>query len=97
MVVRLYLDEPHYVLLTGEHDGVVEMFDPYYRAEPFNEQDILLVTDRETSCNRLVPEQYFNQEGEIIYALGPFEGREAVILFNGRTKLEPEKTIEYFI
>lgn len=60
-------------------------------------QDILLVTDRETSCNRLVPEQYFNQEGETIYALGPFEGREAVILFNGRTKLEPEKTIEYFI
>ena len=51
----------------------------------------------ETSCNRLVPEQYFNQEGETIYALGPFEGREAVILFNGRTKLEPEKTIEYFI
>lgn len=97
VVVRLYLDEPHYVLLTGEHDGVVEMFDPYYRAEPFNEQDILLVTDRETSCNRLVPEQYFNQEGETIYALGPFEGREAVILFNGRTKLEPEKTIEYFI
>ena len=97
VVVRLYLDEPHYVLLTGEHDGVVEMFDPYYRAEPFDEQDILLVTDRETSCNRLVPEQYFNQEGETIYALGPFEGREAVILFNGRTKLEPEKTIEYFI
>ena len=49
VVVRLYLDEPHYVLLTGEHDGVVEMFDPYYRAEPFREQDILLVTDRETS------------------------------------------------
>ena len=97
VVVRLYLDEPHYVLLTGEHDGVVEMFDPYYRDEPFNEQDILLVTDRETSCNRLVPEQYFNQEGETIYALGSFEGREAVILFNGRTKLEPEKTIEYFI
>ena len=48
VVVRLYLDEPHYVLLTGEHDGVVEMFDPYYRAEPFNEQDILLVTDRDT-------------------------------------------------
>lgn len=37
------------------------------------------------------------KKGRAIYALGPFEGREAVILFNGRTKLEPEKTIEYFI
>ena len=42
-VVRLYYDEPHYVLLTGQREGLVEMFDPYYREEPFEQRDILLV------------------------------------------------------
>ena len=96
-VVRLFYDEPHYVLLTGVKDGVVEMFDPYYRDTPFPEKDILLVTDHVTSCNRLVPEHYFNKEAEEIYALGPIDGREAVLVFNDRTRLEAEKTIEYFI
>lgn len=31
------------------------------------------------------------------YALGPEGGREAVLLFNERTKLTEEKTIEYMI
>jgi len=44
-----------------------------------------------------VPEYYFNREKEEVYALGPFDGREAVLLFNRDTKLTPEKSIEYFI
>ena len=96
-VVRLYYEEPHYVLLTGQREGLVEMFDPYYREEPFTQQDILLVKDQPTKYNRLVPESYFNQETEDIYALGSFEGREAVLLFNERTRIVPEKVIEYFI
>ena len=48
--------------------------------------------------NRIVPFQYFNQENkEIIYALGPVEEREAVLIFNEKTKTVPEEVIEYFI
>ena len=47
--------------------------------------------------NRVVPERYFNKETFEIYALGPVETREAVLLFNENTKLTPDKTIEYFI
>lgn len=54
VVVRLYYDEPHYVLLTG-----------------------------------ISPEE--------IYALGPCDVREAVLLFNEQTRVTPEKAIEYFI
>ena len=96
-VVRLYYDEPHYVLLTGQREGLVEMFDPYYREEPFEQRDILLVKDQPARYNRLVPESYFNRETEELYALGPYEGREAVLVFNECTKIVPEKVIEYFI
>lgn len=96
-VVRLYLEEAHYVLLTGIKDGKILVFDPYYQAEPFEQKDILLDLDHPMEYNRIVPESYFNQETEEVYAFGPWEGREAVLLFNERTKLVPEKSIEYFI
>ena len=96
-VVRLFYDEPHYVLLTGEKDGLLYMFDPYYRDTSFKQEDIRLVLDQPCRYNRIVPEYYFNREKEEVYALGPFDGREAVLLFNMDTKLTPEKSIEYFI
>lgn len=97
VVVRLFYDEPHYVLLTGVKDGKILMFDPYYREEPFEESDIENVNNHETSYNRIVPEKYFNREELLLYSLGPTKDREAVLLFNENTKLTEDKTIEYFI
>lgn len=54
VVLRLYTDEWHYVLLTG----------------------IVVIN---------------------MYSLGPYDGREAVIFFNEKTRLTEEETIEYFI
>ncbi|MEI3112341.1 MAG: hypothetical protein V8S71_11240 [Oscillospiraceae bacterium] len=50
-----------------------------------------------TAYNRIVPFDSFNRESHELYALGEREGREAVLLFNKRTQLTDEKTIEYFI
>ncbi|MFG6333300.1 MAG: peptidase C39 [Lachnospiraceae bacterium] len=96
-VVRLFYDEPHYVLLTGERDGLVYMFDPYYRDCAFAQKDIQVILDRPAEYNRIVPERYFNREDQSIYALGPFKGREAVLLFNEDIKITEENSIEYFI
>lgn len=96
-VVRLYYDVEHYVLLTGVQGDRILMFDPYYWEEPFEQPDILMVSDYPCTYNRVVPMHYFNRESREIYALGPYEGREAVLLFNNRTKLTEETTIEYFI
>lgn len=44
-----------------------------------------------------VPAACFNREENAPYALGPIEDREAVLLFNERTKKTAQDTIEYFI
>ena len=97
VVVRLFLDEWHYVLLTGAENGIVYMFDPYYREAPFEEKEVVLVTDNPDRYNRIVPEEMFNRDVLELYSFGPEEGREAVLWFNEKTKLSEEKTIEYFI
>ena len=60
---------------------------------------IFLMDERSSreSYNRIVPFKYFNQENEEIYSLGPVEEREAVLIFNEKTKTVPEEVIEYFI
>ena len=50
-----------------------------------------------TRYNRIVPWKYFNKIALNVYSLGPYQGREAIILFNKNTELTSEKTIEYFI
>lgn len=97
VVLRLFTDEWHYVLLTGEEDGKMYVFDPYYEEEEELPEDISWVQSHPKEYNCIVPWKYFNKEELELYALGPYESREAVILFNEKTKLTPEKTIEYFI
>ena len=62
-----------------------------------NRKDIIRVLDQPTCCNRIVPWKYFNKTALNMYSLGPYDGREAVILFNEKTRLTEEETIEYFI
>lgn len=97
VVVRLFYDEWHYVLLTGIENDNLLLFDPYYRETPFEQADVRIVTDQPFRYNRVVPAAYFNRETETLYAFGPFETREAVLLFNAQTKITPEDTVEYFI
>lgn len=97
VVVRLFYDVAHYVLLTGEQSGSILMFDPYYETEAFSEADVLVTQEHPFSYNRVVPFSYFNKETQELYALGDIEGREAVLMFNEHTKLTADKTIEYFI
>lgn len=96
-VVRLYYDVAHYVLLTGEKDGKILMFDPYFQTEPFPQTDIDVTPLHPFTYNRAVPFSYFNRESQELYALGDKTEREAVLIFNEKTKLSEDKTIEYFI
>ena len=61
-VVRLYLDEEHYVLMTGVENGNILLFDPYYWDESYEQKDILIDKDHPRAYNRIVPFKYFNQE-----------------------------------
>ena len=44
-----------------------------------------------------VPFSCFNRETKELYALGPVASREAVLLFDLRTRRTADATIEYFI
>lgn len=97
VVLRVIYDCGHYVLLTGEKDGAVFLFDSYYGEQAFEGTEIAVVEDHPFCYNRIVPVDCFNRESRELYALGPIKDREAVILYNEDTKLTEERTIEYFI
>ena len=97
VVVRLFLDEWHYVLLTGERDGRVYLFDPYYVTEGFNDSSVVTDVDHPFAYNRVVPQSMLNGEAQTLYAFAEQEGREAVVPYNTETMLTPENTIEYMI
>ena len=74
------------------------MFDPYFRKRPFIQEDIVLIDSEPFKRNRIVTIDRLNaKQKDGLYALGPKEGREAILLFNQNTRLTEEKTIEYFI
>ena len=96
-VVRLDLDGWHYVLLTGiEGDGVF-VFDPYDPAEPFPAEDVTFVQGHGGQYNRIVPSARFETQELRPYGFGPYEQREAVLLFNTDVELTEENTVEYMI
>ena len=95
-VVRLDLDGWHYVLLAGiEGEGVL-VFDPYYLPGALP-AEIQVVQGQETKYNRIIPRTLFETEEIRPYGFGPFDQREAVLLFNRGTELTEENTVEYMI
>ena len=79
-VIRLYFDVWHYVLVTGERDGKVFLFDPYYADKPFKEEDVILDDGHPFEYNRIVPLKYFDCEKIELYALGEKAKREALVI-----------------
>ncbi|MDD6175793.1 MAG: peptidase C39 [Firmicutes bacterium] len=96
-VARVDLEGWYYVLLTRIQEDAVFLFDPYYRAEPFGDPALQMVAGHPDAYNRIVPIRYLEQDTQEIYAFGPVEEREAVLLFNEKTVLTEDETVEYII
>lgn len=99
-VVRLFYEVEHYTLFTGVTDRGIELFDPWYvpaDSREFSGTGIELTLAHPFQYNRRVPFACFECEKCSPYALGPAEDREAVLLFNEKTKQTAGDTIEYFI
>ena len=91
VVVRLYFDCAHYVLLTGIQGRKVLMFDPYYVKEPFEESGITMAEDQPFRYNRIVDEKCFNRETMELYALGPVHRTERQLLFLMKIRRKRQK------
>ena len=104
VLLRVYLEVPHYILLTGISGSDIYVFDPYYE-EPddpeldkeFFEEGITFITDQPKRANRLISITRLSGTGVGFYEMGPYKEREAVILFNTNTRKTPENSIEYII
>lgn len=90
-------EDRHYVLLTGMEGGFVDMFDPYDEVDFSGHCDIKVIKDEPKKRNRRVKAERIESDGKDWYAFGEVQGREAMLLFNTRTRLTPERTIEYMI
>lgn len=100
VVVRIFLDEWHYVLLTGiREDNSLLAFDPYLDDSILNDHPEVQAIDCQPYLyNRIIPADNFNVEIESLYAFGPKAVREAVIIYNNHTKKNiVEEQIEYII
>ena len=97
VIARVRYGGWYYVLLTGADEKHVYLFDPYYRIRPFGTEGIELLEGRPEAANRRVAADLLNSEGRGVYALGPRDKREAMILFNECTRKKSIDSIEYFI
>ncbi|MCM1123809.1 MAG: peptidase C39 [Eubacterium sp.] len=104
VVLRLFLDVGHYVLLTGIEGDNIYLFDPYYEElddpdldQEYFDEGIIFITDQPKRANRLISMDRLNRLTQGYYEMGPYNIREAVIVFNKETRLSPETTIDYFI
>ena len=96
-VARVDLQGWHYVLLTGASGREVYLFDPYLLAHKFPQPNIDIVDDHPLAYNRIVPLAYFESTRLHPYSFGPYEQREAVVLFNSNTVKPEDQAVEYVI
>ena len=89
VVLRLFLEVSHYVLLTGIESDKLYLFDPYYEeeddpelSEEYGEPGIAFLNGQPKRANRLVSIERLNRTGKGFYEMGSFELREAVIVFH---------------
>ncbi len=97
VVLRLFLEVGHYVLLTGIEGDSLYLFDPYYEEEDdpqldaeYGEEGITFINNQPKRANRLVSIDRLNRTTKGYYEMGPYDIREAVIIYNNDTRLAPE-------
>lgn len=103
-IVRVWLGgDEHYVLLTESFGDEIGLFDPYFwnftqdeRAD-LKKRGITVVDDEPMRLNRLVRADVMNKKEVTSYGMGERDMREAMLLYNSKTRITPEKSIEYFI
>ena len=89
VLLHVFLEVGHYVLLTGIEGDTAFLFDPYYEEEGTPEFDaeyytegITFINDQPKKANRAVSLERLNRFTRGYYEMGEFACREALIMFN---------------
>ena len=93
VVLRLFLDVPHYVLLTGVEEDQILLFDPYYEEaddpdldEEYSEDGISFVWDQPKKANRRIAIERLDRTGHGYYEMGEAACREALIMYSTKER-----------
>lgn len=87
---------PAYGQPDGQSEYCFQVFDPWYDRKEFLCPGMKLSEGHPMEYNRVIAECCFDRE-EGLYSIGREDEREAVVLYNTKTQLTEERTIEYFI
>lgn len=89
VLLHVFLEVGHYVLLTGIEEDRILLFDPYYEEEGTPEFDaeyytegIAFIMDQPKKANRAVSMERLNRFSKGFYEMGCYSCREALIMFN---------------
>lgn len=82
ILLRTYLVDEHYVLITKIDNDFIYMFDPYYVDINYfeNDKDIEIILDKPFSYNRRITIKRFNENLPLNFSLGPIDKRECLII-----------------
>lgn len=89
VLLRIFLEVAHYVLLTGIEGDRILLFDPYYEEEDdpeFDEEyltdEITFIHDQPKKANRSVTIERLNRTTRGYYEMGEMCCREALVMFH---------------
>ena len=89
VILHVFLEVAHYVLLTGIENDRILLFDPYYEEEDdpdldeeYSTDEILFINDQPKKANRSVSIERLNRTTTDYYEMGKACCREALIMFN---------------
>lgn len=81
ILVRSYLEEEHYILVTKIDKKYVYIFDPYYLdKEKYKDKEVKLIFNKPFTHNRKVTLKRFLSEASKDFSLGKIENRECVLI-----------------
>lgn len=80
IVLHVFHSGGHYILATGESEGMIRAFDPYYRGNEAQRKGVVPVPDCPFSHNILISEQVINDTVQDFYSMGEINTREALVI-----------------
>lgn len=80
IVLHVFHDVGHYILITAEQQDRLLAFDPYYRGNEVQREGVIPVFDSPFSHNILIPRDIINDTCRGFYSMGEVETREALII-----------------
>lgn len=89
VLLHVFLEVEHYVLLTGIEKDRILLFDPYYEElddpnldKEYDTDEIIFITDQPKKANRSVALERLNRTTRDYYEMGEYYVREALIMKN---------------